>query len=71
MVTVTCVLMWALGSEALFDPWPPIVTIVPGLVLLVGAWAFASGCDETFLVVVVAFSFVVADPRQLPGARAR
>ena len=59
VVTATCVLMWALGSEALYEPWPPIVTIVPGLVLLVGAWAFASGRDETFGVVVVAFSFVV------------
>ena len=58
-MTATCVLMWALGSEALYEPWPPIVTIVPGLLLFVGAWAFASGRDETFLVLVVAFSFVV------------
>lgn len=39
----TAILLWAMGSELLFDPWQPHSLLVPFLCLLVVVWSVASG----------------------------
>lgn len=56
---VMCALLWSLGSEALYEVWQPIITIVPCFAVLVTAWCWASGRDEVAVVLVGAVSFVV------------
>jgi hypothetical protein len=59
VMAVVAGLMWSVGSEALFEVWQPIVTLLPLLLALVGAWGWASGHDALAVPTVLAVSFVV------------
>lgn len=59
VMATAAVLMWSLGSEALFEVWPPVVTLLPMCLALVSAWGWASGRDELAIPAVIAISFVV------------
>lgn len=59
VVAAVAGLMWSLGSEALFEVWQPIVTLLPLLLALVSSWGWASGHDEMAVPMVLAVSFIV------------
>jgi hypothetical protein len=52
-------LVWALGSEMLFDPWQPNVLVLPFLLLLVLVWGVVAGHHGMLPWAVVVGSFCV------------
>ena len=50
---------WSVGSEMLFDPWPPHVTLFPFAVVMVAGWAVADRDLAAIPVLAVSASFVV------------
>lgn len=56
---VVAVLVWSLGSEALFEPWQPIAAMLPFMCGLVAAWAVSAGHDAAAPLAVAALSFSV------------
>ena len=59
IVATIALLIWSMGSEALFEVWQPVVPMLPFLLALVAAWGFAAGRDELAIPAVLAISFVV------------
>ncbi|HEY8545929.1 MAG TPA: hypothetical protein VIL36_12810, partial [Acidimicrobiales bacterium] len=52
-------LAWAMGSEMLYDPWNPYVTLFPYACFLVAVWGVADLDRAALLVMVVAGSYVL------------
>lgn len=50
-------LAWSMGSEMLFDPWPPYAGLFPFAVFLVAAWSAGERDPVALPVMVVAGSF--------------
>jgi hypothetical protein len=50
-------LVWAMGSEMLYEPWTMYATVLPFAAFLVAAWSVASGDPVASVPMVVAGSF--------------
>lgn len=53
------VLCWSLGSEALIDPIPRAIGLLPLTTLLVGAWSAADGDDRGLPVVALVATYLL------------
>ena len=49
---------WSVGSEMLFDPWPPHVTLIPFAVVLVAGWSVADWDLAAIPVLAASAAFV-------------
>lgn len=52
-------LAWSMGSEMLYDPWPPHVVLFPFAVFLTAAWSTADNDLVALPVLAVSGSFVL------------
>ncbi len=52
-------LTWSMGSQQLFDPWPPHVTLLSFAVVLVAAWSVADRDLVALPVLALSASFVL------------
>lgn len=59
VLAVVAAFLWSLGSEAWFEVWQPVVTMLPFLLALVSAWGFAAGHDVLAVPAVLAASMAV------------
>lgn len=55
----TAGLVWAMGSEVLFDPWSQHAPLLPFLAFLFAVWVVASGRGSAWPVLVVAGSYAM------------
>lgn len=55
----TAGLLWAMGSELLFDPWSQYAPVLPFLAFLFAVWSVASGRVGAWPVLVIAGSYVL------------
>jgi hypothetical protein len=53
VAAATAVLCWSMGSELLFDPWPPNLLVLPFFAFLVTIWAVAVGRSWSLVLAVV------------------
>ncbi len=55
----TAGLVWAIGSEVLYDPWAIYAPLLPFLAFLFAVWAVASGRATAWPVLAIAGSYAV------------
>lgn len=59
IMVFTAGLVWAMGSELLYDPWSQYAPVLPFLAFLFCAWSVASGRGSAWPALLFAGSFVL------------
>lgn len=54
---LSALLVWSMGSEVLYDPWPTHTTVLPSALFLVAAWCALAGQPWALPVLVLAGSY--------------